>query len=188
MLQKMSHQGKEDAQDYEGSERGGGHQAERTNGRRRPNGVGNTNDLRSGQSPHRFGLKRSNPRGSVRGQFSQALRSGQHHAQELPSVYPRVDHERTKPKLATRLLTRQERQSALSQHEVNCIVPVDCQERQERRDHGDSETIGPDRKIAHRNAELCVTPICECAATEHSGPGRRSGPRPCRQKWRWTRI
>jgi len=36
--------------------------------------------------PHRLGLKRSNPRGSRRGQFSQALRkSGQHHAQELPA-------------------------------------------------------------------------------------------------------
>jgi hypothetical protein len=56
-----------------------------------------------------------------RGQFSQALRSGQHYAQELPGVYPRVDHERTKPKLATRLLTRQERQSAPYQHEVNCM-------------------------------------------------------------------
>ena len=114
MLQKMSHQGKEDAQDYEGSERRGGHQVERTNGRRRPNGVGNTNDLRSGQSPHRLGLKRSNPRGSGRGQFSQALRSGQHHAQELPSVYPRVDHERTKSKLAARLLTRRESIGRLS--------------------------------------------------------------------------
>ncbi len=25
-----------------------------------------------------------------------AVRRGQHHAQELPSIYPRVDHERTK--------------------------------------------------------------------------------------------
>ncbi len=43
-------------------------------------------------------IKRSNPRGSRRSQFSQALRGGKHNAQELPSIYPRVDHERTKDK------------------------------------------------------------------------------------------
>ena len=32
-----------------------------------------------------------------------------------------MDHERTKPKLAARLLTRQERQSAVFRHEINCI-------------------------------------------------------------------
>ncbi len=63
-----------------------------------PNRVGNANYLRSGRPPHRLGLKRSNPRGSRRGQFSQSLRSGQHNAQELPSIYPRVDHERMKAK------------------------------------------------------------------------------------------
>ncbi len=40
-------------------------------------------------------LRDSNPRGSRQGQFSEALRRGQHHAQELPGIYPRVDHERT---------------------------------------------------------------------------------------------
>ena len=55
-------------------------------------------------------LKRSNFRGSRRGQFSQALRSGQHHAQELPSVHPRVDHEISRRKLAlSRALVRERR-------------------------------------------------------------------------------
>src|SRR5260370_19036749 len=94
------------AEDHEGSKRRSGQQAERTNGRRKPNRVGNASDIRSGRSPHRLGLKRSNPRGSRRGQFSQALRSGQHHAPELPSIYPRVDLERTKDKRNVTVICR----------------------------------------------------------------------------------
>ena len=79
-----------DAEDREVNERRSGLKAERSNERRKSNRVGNANDLRSGRSPHCLGVKRSNPRGPKRGQFSQAVRSGQRHVEELPSIYPRV--------------------------------------------------------------------------------------------------
>jgi hypothetical protein len=41
--------------------------------------------------------------GSRRYQFSRALRSGQHSAKELSSIYPGVDYERTRRELAVHL-------------------------------------------------------------------------------------
>jgi hypothetical protein len=54
----------------------------------------------NGQPFPDFGPKRSNSCGSRHCQFSRALRSRQHPAQELPSIHPRVDHERTRTELA----------------------------------------------------------------------------------------
>ena len=55
---------------------------------------GNATQLRSERSPHRPGLERPDPRGSRRYQFSPALRSRQHQAQELPSIHPRREGKR----------------------------------------------------------------------------------------------
>jgi hypothetical protein len=60
-----------------------------------------------------------------------------------------VDHERTKPELEARLANRIEQD-------------------------GDGDAIGSNTRIGHGKAKSCVTPICECATTEHRGPGRRA--------------
>src|SRR5260370_4069017 len=97
---------REDAQDHEGGERGGGLYGERSAGRRKSSRVEKAVQLRTDRSPHFLGLKRANSGGSRRCQFSRTVRSRQHPAQELPSLHARVDHERKKPKLVVDLTTR----------------------------------------------------------------------------------
>src|SRR5260370_41947724 len=62
--------------------------------------VKTTFEIRNWYSINGSGFERSDPGRSRHGQFSQALRSGQHYAQELPGIYPRLDHERTRRQIA----------------------------------------------------------------------------------------
>ena len=90
-----------DAEDHEVSERGGDLYGERSNGRIKSGRARDAVWLRSEWVPHNLGPKRSNPGGSRRYQFSRALRSGQHSAKELPSIYPGVDYERTRREVSS---------------------------------------------------------------------------------------
>jgi hypothetical protein len=97
-----------DAQNHEGSERRGGLYCEWPIGRRKSGGVGNAVQIRSQRPPHHFGFNRADAGGPRSCPISWALRSREHPAQELPSIHPRMDHERAKPELAAYLATEQE--------------------------------------------------------------------------------
>jgi hypothetical protein len=89
-----------DAQNHESGERRSGLDVERSDGRRECHRVEIAVQVGSGRSPYCPGLKRPHSRGSRSRQISRALRNGQHQAQELPSIHPRVDHARTGCRLA----------------------------------------------------------------------------------------
>jgi hypothetical protein len=92
-----------DAENSEDSERRGRLHAERSHGRRECSRVGNAIGNRTKRPAHLPGLKGSHPRGSRCCHFSGALRGGQHHAQELSGLHPRMDYERTTWKLIKHL-------------------------------------------------------------------------------------
>src|SRR6266446_9091825 len=70
-----------------------------SNGLRKHSRVGKTVSVGS-ESSHDLGLKRPNPCESGWHQLSRALRSGRNHAQELPSIHPRVDQGTARRELA----------------------------------------------------------------------------------------
>lgn len=65
-----------------------------SNGRRKRSRFGNAIQLRGERSPHRPEVKRPDPRGSGRFQFSAPLQSGQHKLKNFPVYIPRMGGKR----------------------------------------------------------------------------------------------